>query len=194
MKKTLYYLLLTLFLISCTNNSSDADIFSNRNINFKKLSLGTNEAYKDKHYISNIKAELIPLYNSIKLSDKEKNNIIENTGYVKDLYYIDSMFLDESKGTACFVGYMPKNKNSLNNLIAYINSMEHENNILKNYFIVNGNKNIQYKIQLNNTILFYVIFESKNSNYLVLNYTFPLDNEYDSMYNIANSINSVEFY
>ena len=104
------------------------------------------------------------------------------------------MFLNESKETACFVGYMPKNKNSLNNLIDYINSMNHDNNILKNYFIVNGNKNIQYKIQLQDTILFFVIFESKNSNYLVLSYTFPSYNEYDSMYSIANSINSVEFY
>lgn len=143
MKKTLY-LLLTLFLISCSNNSSD--IFSNRDINFKKLSLGDNKSYKDKHHIANIKAKLIPLYNSIKLSDEEKSCIIENTGYAKDLYYIDSMFLNESKETACFVGYMPKNKNSLNNLIDYINSMNHDNNILKNYFIVNGNKNIQYKI------------------------------------------------
>ncbi len=191
MKKTLY-LLLTLFLISCGNNSSD--IFSNRDINFKKLSLGDNKSYKYKHHIANIKAKLIPLYNSIKLSDEEKSCIIENTGYAKDLYYIDSMFLNESKETACFVGYMPKNKNSLNNLIDYINSMNHDNNILKNYFIVNGNKNIQYKIQLQDTILFFVIFESKNSNYLVLSYTFPSYNEYDSMYSIANSINSVEFY
>lgn len=193
MKKTLY-LLLTLFLISCSNNSSNADIFSNRDINFKKLSLGENKSYEDKHHISNIKVKLIPLYNSIKLSDKEKNCIIENTGYAKDLYYIDSMFLNESKETSCFVGYMPKNKNSLDNLIAYINSMNHDNNILKNYFIVNGNKNIQYKIQLQDTILFFVIFESKNSNYLVLSYTFPSYNEYDSMYSIANSINTVEFY
>ena len=191
MKKTLY-LLLTLFLISCGNNSSD--IFSNRDINFKKLSLGDNKSYKYKHHIANIKAKLIPLYNSIKLSDEEKSCIIENTGYAKDLYYIDSMFLNESKETACFVGYMPKNKNSLNNLIDYINSMNHDNNILKNYFIVNGNKNIQYKIQLQDTILFFVIFESKNSNYLVLSYTFPSYNEYDSMYSIANSINTVEFY
>lgn len=89
---------------------------------------------------------------------------------------------------------MKAEKDSLKKLINYINSMEHQNNILKDYFYINGNKNIQYKIKLDDTILFYVIFESKHSNYLVLNYTFPLDNEYDSLYNIANSINSVEFY
>ena len=193
MKKTLY-LLLTLFLISCSNNSSNTDIFSNRDINFKKLSLGKNTSYKDKHYISNIKAELIPLYNSIKLSDEEKDYVIENTCYAKDLYYINSMFLNEREKTACFVGYIPEDKNSLNNLIDYIYSMEQENNILKNYFYINGNKNIQYRVQLKDTILFFVIFEAKNSNYLVLNYTFPLYNEYASMDNIANSINSIEFY
>ena len=104
------------------------------------------------------------------------------------------MFLNEREKTACFVGYIPEDKNSLNNLIDYIYSMEQENNILKNYFYINGNKNIQYRVQLKDTILFFVIFEAKNSNYLVLNYTFPLYNEYASMDNIANSINSIEFY
>lgn len=189
--KTLYFIL-TLFLISCSNHFNN-DIFSDKNINFKKLSFGNNVSY-NKHDIQSIKAKLMPLNNAVKLSAKEKNYIIENTGYAKDLYYIESIFLEENTRTTCLVGYMKAEKDSLKKLINYINSMEHQNNILKDYFYINGNKNIQYKIKLDDTILFYVIFESKHSNYLVLNYTFPLDNEYDSLYNIANSINSVEFY
>lgn len=190
--KTLYFIL-TLFLISCSNHFNN-DIFSDKDINFKKLSLGNNVSYNNKHDIQSIKAKLMPLNNAVKLSAKEKNYIIENTGYAKDLYYIESIFLEENTRTTCLVGYMKAEKYSLKKLINYINSMEHQNNILKDYFYINGNKNIQYKIKLDDTILFYVIFESKNSNYLVLNYTFPLYNEYDSLYNIANSINSVEFY
>lgn len=190
--KTLYFIL-TLFLISCSNHFNN-DIFSDKDINFKKLSLGNNVSYNNKHDIQSIKTKLMPLNNAVKLSAKEKNYIIENTGYAKDLYYIESIFLEENTRTTCLVGYMKAEKYSLKKLINYINSMEHQNNILKDYFYINGNKNIQYKIKLDDTILFYVIFESKNSNYLVLNYTFPLYNEYDSLYNIANSINSVEFY
>lgn len=190
--KTLYFIL-TLFLISCSNHFNN-DIFSDKDINFKKLSFGDNISYNNKHDIQSIKAKLMPLNNAVKLSAKEKNYIIENTGYAKDLYNIESIFLEENTRTTCLVGYMKAEKDSLKKLINYINSMEHQNNILKDYFYINGNKNIQYKIKLDDTILFYVIFESKNSNYLVLNYTFPLDNEYDSLYNIANSINSVEFY
>ncbi|MEI0488786.1 hypothetical protein [Brachyspira pulli] len=190
--KTLYFIL-TLFLISCSNHFNN-DIFSDKDINFKKLSFADNISYNNKHDIQSIKAKLMPLNNAVKLSAKEKNYIIENTGYAKNLYYIESIFLEENTRTTCLVGYMKAEKDSLKKLMNYINSMEHQNNILKDYFYINGNKNIQYKIKLDDTILFYVIFESKNSNYLVLNYTFPLDNEYDSLYNIANSINSVEFY
>lgn len=104
------------------------------------------------------------------------------------------MFWEEKTKTTCLVGYMRDDNNSLGKLINYINKMKRENNILKNYFYVNGKKNIQYKIQLDDTILFYTIFEPKDSNYLVLSYIFPTHSEYTSMENIANSINSVEFY
>ncbi|MDA0039380.1 hypothetical protein OFR42_01660 [Brachyspira hyodysenteriae] len=190
--KTLYFIL-TLFLISCVNNS-EKDIFSDRNINFKKLNLDNDIAYENKYDIPDIKVRLIPLNNSIKLSDEEKNYIIKNTGYVEDLYYIESMFWEEKTKTTCLVDYMRDDNNSLGKLINYINKMKRENNILKNYFYVNGKNNIQYKIQLDDTILFYTIFEPKDSNYLVLSYTFPTHSEYTSMENIANSINSVEFY
>ena len=181
--KTLYFII-TLFLISCTTNSYK-DIFSNRDINFKKLSLDNDISYQNKYDISDIKVKLMPLNNSVRLTDEDKNHIIKNTGYVKDLYHIESIFWEENT---------QKDNNSLEKLINYINKMERDNNILKNYFYINGKKNIQYKIQLENTVLFYTIFEAKDSKYLVLSYTFPEKNEYTSMYNIANSINSVEFY
>ena len=185
--KTLYFII-TLFLISCGTNSYK-DIFSNRDINFKKLSLDNNISYQNKYDISDIKVKLMPLNNSVRLTDEDKNHIIKNTGYVKDLYHIESIFWEENTQTTCLVGYMKKDNNSLEKLINYINKMERDNNILKNYFYINGKKNIQYKIQLENTVLFYTIFEAKDSSY-----TFPEKNEYASMYNIANSINSVEFY
>lgn len=190
--KTLYFII-TLFLISCGTNSYK-DIFSNRDINFKKLSLDNDISYENKYDISDIKVKLMPLNNSVRLTDEDKNHIIKNTGYVKDLYHIESIFWEENTQTTCLVGYMKKDNNSLEKLINYINKMERDNNILKNYFYINGKKNIQYKIQLENTVLFYTIFEAKDSKYLVLSYTFPEKNEYASMYNIANSINSVEFY
>lgn len=64
--KTLYFIL-TLFLISCSNNVNN-DIFSDKDINFKKLSFGNNISYNNKHDIQLIKAKLIPLNNAIKLS------------------------------------------------------------------------------------------------------------------------------
>ena len=54
--KTLY-LLLTLFLISCETNSYK-DIFSNRDINFKKLSLDNDISYENKYDISDIKIKV----------------------------------------------------------------------------------------------------------------------------------------
>ena len=88
--KTLY-LLLTLFLISCETNSYK-DIFSNRDINFKKLSLDNDISYENKYDISDIKVKLMPLNNSVRLTDEDKNHIIKNTGYAKDLYHIKSNF------------------------------------------------------------------------------------------------------
>ena len=193
--KTLYtlYLILTIFLISCANHSNN-DIFSNRDINFQRLNLDNDILYQNKYDVSNIKVKLMPLNNSVKLADEDKNYIIKNTGYAKDLYYVDSIFWEEKTQTTCLVGYMKNDNDSLEKLINYINKMKNNNNILKNYFYINGMKNIQYKIQLENTILFYTIFVPKDSKYLVLSYTFPVNNEYTSMENIANSINSVEFY
>ena len=188
--KTLYFIL-TLFLISCSHKE---DIFSDKDINFKNLTLGYNISYTNKYDISDIRVRLIPLNNPIKLSDKEKEYIIEKTGYGKDLFSVESMFFNEDMNTSCLVAYMPAEKNYLDDLIDYIDKMENNNNILKDYFYINGNKNIQYKIQLENTIIFFTIFEARNSNYLVLSYSFPIYNEYASMNDIANSINSVEFY
>lgn len=182
---------LLLLIISC-NQNNNYDIFSNSNIRFKKLDLDNNISYKNKYDVCNIKVKLIPLENSIKLSDKERDYIIETTGYVKDLFFVESIFLQEDSQTSCLIGYMEAENNSLGKLINYIESIDF--NILKNYFNINGNKNIQYKITLEDTILFFSIFEEKNSNYLILSYTFPKENEYISMEQVANSINSVEFY
>lgn len=191
--KTLYLILTLFILISCSHNSND-DIFSNRDINFKKINLDNNISYENKYDISDIKVKFMPLYDSIRLSNEDKDYIINYTGYASDLYYIESIFLEEKTKTSCLVGYMEADNESLNKLMNYINKMDNDNNILKNYFYINGMKSIQYKIRLEDTILFYAIFEARNSKYLVLNYTFPIDNEYISMENIADSINSVEFY
>ena len=178
-------------MISC-NQNNDYDIFSNKDIRFKKLDLDNKILYKNKYCVTNINVKLVPLNNSIKLSDEERNYIIETTGYVKDLFFVESIFLEEESQTSCLIGYMKAENNSLDKLINYIESIDY--NILKNYFNINSNKNIQYKIILEDTILFFSIFEEKNSNYLILSYTFPKDNEYISMEKIANSINSLEFY
>ena len=186
----IFYLLL-LLIVSC-NQNNNYDIFSNDDIRFKKLDLENNISYKNKYDVTNINAKLIPLNNSIKLSDKERDYIIETTGYVKDLFFVESIFLEEESQTSCLIGYMKAENNSLEKLINYIESIK--NNISKNYFNINGNKNIQYKITLEDTILFFSIFEEKKSNYLILSYTFPKENEYISMEKVADSINSVEFY
>lgn len=73
--KTLYFII-TLFLISCTTNSYK-DIFSNRDINFKKLSLDNDISYQNKYDISDIKVKLMPLNNSVRLTDEDKNHIIK---------------------------------------------------------------------------------------------------------------------
>ena len=116
--KTLYFII-TLFLISCTTNSHK-DIFSNRDINFKKLNLDDNILYQNKYDVSNIKVKLMPLNNSVRLTDEDKNHIIKNTGYAKDLYHIESIFWEEKTQTTCLVGYMNKDNNSLEKLINYI--------------------------------------------------------------------------
>ena len=182
---------LLLLIISC-NQNNNYDIFYNNNIRFKKLDLDNNILYKNKHDVTNINAKLVPLNNSIKLSDKDRDYIIDSTGYVKDLFFVESIFLEEESKTSCLIGYMKAENNSLEKLINYIESIK--DNISKNYFNINGNKNIQYKITLEDTILFFSIFEEKNSNYFILSYTFPKENEYISMEQVANSINSVEFY
>ena len=169
---------LLLLIISC-NQNNNYDIFSNNNIRFKKLDLDNNILYKNKYDVTNINVKLVPLNNSIKLSDEKRDYIIETTGYVKNLFFIESIFLEEESQTSCLIGYMKAENNSLKKLINYIESIDY--NILKNYFNINGNKNIQYKITLENTILFFSIFEQQNSNYLILSYTFPKENEYISM-------------
>ena len=112
MRKNIFYLLLILLLLSCTKNKkvnetynnnivNDADLFFNKEINFKKLELGSDISTNERYFITNASVSFIPPINSIKLADEERDNIISKTGYGKGYFDIDSMFIDEKIKITC---------------------------------------------------------------------------------------------
>lgn len=205
MRRDIFYLLLVLLLLSCTKNKkvnetynnnivNDADLFFNKEINFKKLELGSDISTNERYFITNASVSFIPPINSIKLADEERDNIISKTGYGKGYFDIDSMFIDEKIKITCLAGYTKKEGDNLNSLISFIRKMNNGNNFTEEYYIINGIKNIQFKINMNNaTSILYTIFESNNGYYFILNYTFPVSYLEDSLIRIANSLNSVKF-
>ena len=205
MRKNIFYLLLVLLLLSCTKNKkvnetynnnivNDADLFFNKEINFKKLELGSDISTNERYFITNASVSFIPPINSIKLADEERDNIISKTGYGKGYFDIDSMFIDEKIKITCLAGYTKKEEDNLNSLISFIRKMNNGNNFTEEYYIINGIKNIQFKINMDNaTSILYTIFESNNGYYFILNYTFPVSYLEDSLIRIANSLNSVNF-
>ncbi|MEI0842619.1 hypothetical protein R4M06_01515 [Brachyspira pilosicoli] len=205
MRKNIFYLLLVLLLLSCTKNKkvnetynnnivNDADLFFNKEINFKKLELGSDISTNERYFITNASVSFIPPINSIKLADEERDNIISKTGYGKGYFDIDSMFIDEKIKITCLAGYTKKEGDNLNSLISFIRKMNNGNNFTEEYYIINGIKNIQFKINIDNaTSILYTIFEANNGYYFILNYTFPVSYLEDSLIRIANSLNSVKF-
>lgn len=205
MRKNIFYLLLVLLLLSCTKNKkvnetynnnivNDADLFFNKEINFKKLELGSDISTNERYFITNASVSFIPPINSIKLADEERDNIISKTGYGKGYFDIDSMFIDEKVKITCLAGYTKKEGGNINSLISFIRKMNNGDNFTEEYYIINGIKNIQFKINMNNaTSILYTIFESNNGYYFILNYTFPVSYLEDSLIRIANSLNSVNF-
>lgn len=205
MRRDIFYLLLVLLLLSCTKNKkvnetynnnivNDADLFFNKEINFKKLELGSDISTNERYFITNASVSFIPPINSIKLADEERDNIISKTGYGKGYFDIDSMFIDEKIKITCLAGYTKKEGDNLSSLISFIRKMNNGNNFTEEYYIINGKKNIQFKINMNNaTSILYTIFESNNGYYFILNYTFPVSYLEDSLIRIANSLNSVNF-
>ena len=203
MRRNIFYLLLVLLLLlSCnkkenindvSNNdaSNYADLFSNKEINFKKLDLGYDISTNERYFITNAYVSFIPPINSIKLTDEER---ISQTGYGKGYFDIDSMFIDEKIKITCLAGYTKKEGDNFNSLISFIRKMNNGNNFTEEYYIINGIKNIQFKINMDNaTSILYTIFESNNGYYFILNYTFPVYYLEDSLMRIANSLNSVKF-
>lgn len=205
MRKNIFYLLLVLLLLSCTKNKkvnetynnnivNDADLFFNKEINFKKLELGSDISTNERYFITNASVSFIPPINSIKLADEERDNIISKTGYGKGYFDVDSMFIDEKVKITCLAGYTKKEGDNLNSLISFIRKMNNGDNFTEEYYTINGKKNIQFKINMNNaTSILYTIFESNNGYYFILNYTFPVSYLEDSLIRIANSLNSVNF-
>lgn len=205
MRRDIFYLLLVLLLLSCTKNKkvnetynnnivNDADLFFNKEINFKKLELGSDISTNERYFITNASVSFIPPINSIKLADEERDNIISKTGYGKGYFDIDSMFIDEKIKITCLAGYTKKEGDNLNSLISFIRKMNNGDNFTEEYYTINGKKNIQFKINMNNaTSILYTIFESNNGYYFILNYTFPVSYLEDSLIRIANSLNSVNF-
>lgn len=205
MRKNIFYLLLVLLLLSCTKNKkvnetynnnivNDADLFFNKEINFKKLELGSDISTNERYFITNASVSFIPPINSIKLADEERDNIISKTGYGKGYFDVDSMFIDEKVKITCLAGYTKKEGGNINSLISFIRKMNNGDNFTEEYYTINGKKNIQFKISMNNaTSILYTIFESNNGYYFILNYTFPVSYLEDSLIRIANSLNSVNF-
>ena len=159
MKRNIFYLLLIFLLLSCnkkenindvSNNdaSNYADLFSNKEINFKKLDLGYDISTNERYFITNAYVSFIPPINSIKLTDEERDNIISKTGYGKGYFDIDSMFIDEKIKITCLAGYTKKEGDNLNSLISFIRKMNNGNNFTEEYYIINGIKNIQFKIRM----------------------------------------------
>lgn len=206
MRRVIFYLLLILLLLSCNkkeslneayNNDSvnyDADLFSNKEINFKKLEFGSDISTNERYFVTNVSVSFIPPINSIKLTDEERDNIISKTGYGKGYFDIDSMFIDEKIKITCLAGYTKKEGDNLNSLIRFIRKMNDGSNFTEEYYTINGKKNIQFKINMDNaTSILYTIFEANNGYYFILNYTFPISYLEDSLIRIANSLNSVKF-
>ena len=205
MRRNIFYLLLILLLLSCNKkkNINEAynndtanylDLFSNKEINFKKLELGNDISANEIYFITNASVSFIPPINSIKLTDEERDNIISKTGYGKGYFNIDSMFIDEKIKITCLAGYTKKDGDNLNSLISFIRKMNNGNNFTEEYYTINGVKNVQFKINMDNaTCILYTIFESNNDYYFILNYTFPISYLEDSLIRIANSLNSVNF-
>lgn len=205
MRRDIFYLLLVLLLLSCTKNKkvnetynnnivNDADLFFNKEINFKKLELGSDISTNERYFITNASVSFIPPINSIKLADEERDNIISKTGYGKGYFDIDSMFIDEKIKITCLAGYTKKEGDNLNSLISFIRKMNNGDNFTEEYYTINGIKNIQFKINIDNaTSILYTIFEANNGYYFILNYTFPVSYLEDSLIRIANSLNSVNF-
>ncbi|WP_455145270.1 hypothetical protein [Brachyspira pilosicoli] len=205
MRKNIFYLLLVLLLLSCTKNKkvnetynnnivNDADLFFNKEINFKKLELGSDISTNERYFITNASVSFIPPINSIKLTDKDRDDIISKTGYGKGYFDVDSMFIDEKVKITCLAGYTKKEGGNINSLISFIRKMNNGDNFTEEYYTINGKKNIQFKINMNNaTSILYTIFESNNGYYFILNYTFPVSYLEDSLIRIANSLNSVNF-
>ena len=205
MKRNIFYLLLIFLLLDCNkkenineayNNdiSNYADLFSNKEINFRKLDLGHDISTNERYFITNVSANFIPPINSIKLTDKERDDIISKTGYGKGYFDVDSMFIDDKIKITCLAGYTKKEGDNLNFLISFIRKMNNGNNFTEEYYTINGIKNIQFKINMDNTTsILYTIFESNNGYYFILNYTFPIFYFEASLISIANSLNSVKF-
>ena len=205
MKRNIFYLLLIFLLLGCNkkenineayNNdvSNYADLFSNKEINFKKLDLGHDISTNERYFITNVSANFIPPMNSIKLTDEERDNIISKTGYGKGYFDIDSMFIDDKIKITCLAGYTKKEGDNFNSLISFIRKMNNGDNFREEYYTINGIRNIQFKINIGNvTSILYTIFESNNGYYFILNYTFPIFYLEDSLISIANSLNSVKF-
>ena len=184
--------------IENTENIEDyKDFFSNKEITFKRLEFGNNYPSDNQYYITNVNATFSPPINSVKLSEEEKNIVIEQTGYFKDYFYTESLFVDERIRFTCLVGYMEKEAEKLDDFITSLRNMKNDGNIkdfTEEYYRVKGKKNIQFRININNEAYwFYVIFEANNGYYLILNYTFPISYLADSVDKIANSLNSVTF-
>lgn len=208
--KYIIIVFISLLIFACNDNKSDEkitdneeniedsnDIFSNKEIVFGKLELGKNYTNENKYYIKNIDASFSPPINSIQLSEEEKNMIIEQTGFFKDDFYTDSLFINERMRISCLVGYMEKEGENLNSFIDSLRNMKEDKSVKKfteEYFIINGKKNIQFQLNIDNAAFwFYAIFESKNGYYLILNYTFTITYFEDSLAVIANSLNSITF-
>lgn len=205
MRRDIFYLLLVLLLLSCNkkeniNNVSNndasnyADLFFNKEINFKKLDLGHDISTNERYFITNVYISFIPPIDSIKLTDEERDDIISKTGYGKGYFNIDSMFIDEKIKITCLSGYTKQEGDNLNSLISFIRKMNNGNNFTEEYYTINGKKNIQFKINIDSaTCILYTIFEANNGYYFILNYTFPISYLEDSLIRIANSLNSVNF-
>lgn len=208
--KYIIIVFISLLIFACNDNKSDKkitdnaeniedsnDIFSNKEIVFEKLELGKNYTNENKYYIKNVAASFSPPINSIQLSEEEKNMIIEQTGFFKDDFYTDSLFINERMRISCLVGYMEKEGENLNSFIESLRNMKEDKSVKKfteEYFIINGKKNIQFQLNIDNAAFwFYAIFESKNGYYLILNYTFTITYFEDSLAVIANSLNSITF-
>lgn len=219
MKYYITILFILLFIFSCNNKNNNYineneettynienieniedsnNFFSNKEIIFKRLEIGDNNYTSDnQYYITNVDAVFSPPINSVKLSEEEKNIVIEQTGYFKDYFYTDSLFVDERIKSSCLVGYMEKETEKLEDFITSLRKMREDSsikNFTEEYYTIKGKKNVQFRINIDNALYwFYVIFEANNGYYLILNYTFPISYLADSVDKIANSLNSITF-